>query len=78
MTSAITVFAMTPPSPQEARRLLAAVKAAKLEAEELHQRAKDVRRVAVTEAMDAGVTASEIADFLGVARSRVYQMRHGK
>lgn len=55
--------------------MLALVKAAMVRADELKAQAKKVRSEAVTQAMDAGVSAQEIADELGVNRSYVYQLR---
>lgn len=77
MTTAFTVDAMTA-TPEEQARLLRAVRDAIREAEELRKRAKTVRKDAVEAAMDAGVPAQDIADYLGVNRSYVYQMRQGK
>lgn len=76
-STSFTVIAMTT-DPETRRRKLAEIRDAMATAKELQQRAKDVRRDAVQSAMDAGVTAQEIAEFLDVNRSYVYQMRQGK
>lgn len=40
--------------------------------------AKDVRRAAVVECLDAGWTEATLAEELGVARPRVYQLAKGQ
>lgn len=47
------------------------------QAEELHARAREVRRAGVQAAIDAGLSAVEIAAALGVTRGRVYQIKDG-
>lgn len=40
--------------------------------------AREARRAAVIEALEAGVSGTVIAQVLGVTRHRVYQIRDGK
>ncbi|MBN7567258.1 hypothetical protein [Mycobacteroides abscessus] len=64
-------------SDAEAKRLLNAVRKARERAGELRVQAKKVQSDAVSAALDAGVSATEIAAALEVTRYRVYQIRDG-
>lgn len=61
-------------SPDVEKRLLSAVRRSKQRIID----AKADQRVAVTEALAAGVSAQSVAEALGVSRYRVYQLREGK